>query len=469
MIFMELNGVPYKIIDYYCEQRPGSRLARTLKRCRQYETIAPEEEEDLHPWCTWPTLHRGVDTNQHGILRIGQELSGVNEKFDSTWALLAKAGLKVGVFGPFNSHPLPPDHEHYAFYLPDAFATEAQTWPGSLTPFQEFNLVMTQASGRNVDSGIDVKTALRFLATAPFVGLRPKTALQLATHLLAERREPWKRARRRTYQFVVAFDLFMHQLKRTKPHFCTVFSNHVASSMHRYWAAAFPSEYEQNLYEQDWRERYAGEILFTMDIADDCFSRLVAFSDAHPEYLLVVASSMGQAAHSGVPRTHFATVGDMDRFMEIAGISSQEFELVPAMEPRLGVRVQEDCRANFVGFLKSITVKDESIVVTEKEGNYVSWVIPGVNLKPEEEFARVGGVGMSFEKLGIVNGRVDDQAGSSGYHVPEGSLTIYDPSHAYSDADRPRVSTLDVAPFVLDFFDIENPSYMRGPGPVHLN
>ena len=155
--------------------------------------------------------------------------------------------------------------------------------------------------------------------------------------------------------------------------------------------------------------------------------------------------------------------------MEIAGISSQEFELVPAMEPRLGVRVKEDCRANFVGFLKSITVKGESIVVTEKEGNYVSWVIPGVNLKPEEEFARVGGVGMSFEKLGIVNGRVDDQAGSSGYHVPEGSLTIYDPSHAYSDADRPRVSTLDVAPFVLDFFDIENPSYMRGPGPVHLN
>ena len=80
-----------------------------------------------------------MDAKEHGIVRIGQDLSGVNERFDSTWALLAKAGLDVGVFGPFNSHPLPPDHERYAFYLPDAFATDAESWPHSLTPFQSFS------------------------------------------------------------------------------------------------------------------------------------------------------------------------------------------------------------------------------------------------------------------------------------------------------------------------------------------
>ena len=159
--------------------------------------------------------------------------------------------------------------------------------------------------------------------------------------------------------------------------------------MHRYWAAAFPDEYETNLYDEDWRERYAAEIIFTMDVADDFFSRLVDFADENPEYVLAVASSMGQAAASGVPHTHRATVGDMDRFMEAAGLSKDEYEAMPAMEPRFGVRVKEDRRAGFVRYLKSIAVQGEAVTVTEKEGNYVSWVIPGVNLGPEEEVARV--------------------------------------------------------------------------------
>ena len=124
VILLELNEVPYKIIDYYCEQRPDSALARNLGRCLQYETISPEEELQLHPWCTWPTLHRGVDSNSHGILRLGQNLGAINEQYDSIWSLLADAGVKTGVFGPFNSNPLPADHEKYAFYIPDVFGSE---------------------------------------------------------------------------------------------------------------------------------------------------------------------------------------------------------------------------------------------------------------------------------------------------------------------------------------------------------
>ena len=43
---------------------------------------------------------------------------------------------------------------------------------------------------------------------------------------------------RRTYQAGLAFDIFINFLQSTKPAFATFFTNHVASSMHRFWAAA---------------------------------------------------------------------------------------------------------------------------------------------------------------------------------------------------------------------------------------
>ena len=107
----------------------------------------------LHPWCTWPTLHRGVDSNTHGILRLGQNLGAINEQYDSIWSLLADAGVKTGVFGSFNSNPLPADHEKYAFYIPDVFGSAEECWPESLNAFQRFNLKMTGASARNVSRG----------------------------------------------------------------------------------------------------------------------------------------------------------------------------------------------------------------------------------------------------------------------------------------------------------------------------
>ena len=67
---------------------------------------------------------------------------------------------------------------------------------------------------------------------------------------------------------VLAFDVFMKQLKSSKPQFATFFTNHVASSMHRYWAATYPGDYENFNIEKEWVETYKNEINFTMDIFD---------------------------------------------------------------------------------------------------------------------------------------------------------------------------------------------------------
>ena len=100
--------------------------------------------------------------------------------------------------------------------------------------------------------------------------------------LLAERTEKWKTTRRRTYQSVISFDVFFQQLSRSKPDFVTFFTNHVASSMHRYWAASFPGDYDNFKFSNDWVDTYEDEVLWTMQKADEMLERLGRFVDQTP-------------------------------------------------------------------------------------------------------------------------------------------------------------------------------------------
>ena len=71
IVFFELNEVPYRVVDDFCERRPDSALARLLPRSAQYETRC-EDEGKLQPWVTWPSVHRGVNNIRHGLAHLGQ-------------------------------------------------------------------------------------------------------------------------------------------------------------------------------------------------------------------------------------------------------------------------------------------------------------------------------------------------------------------------------------------------------------
>ncbi len=93
----------------------------------------------------------------------------------------------------------------------------------------------------------------------------PLTIFDTGKQLLNEKIDSSKIVRRRTYQAILSFDVFYKLLIDKKPEFTTFFTNHVASSMHRYWAALFPKEYKDLKYDMKWIQTYSNEILFTMD------------------------------------------------------------------------------------------------------------------------------------------------------------------------------------------------------------
>jgi hypothetical protein len=461
VILFELNEVPYRIFEYYIRQHPQSALAKLMRQSQQYETIAADQGE-LAPTRTWPTVHRGVDDEQHGLKNFGQALDDVDRAFPPIWQILAKQGVKVGVFGSLFTFPMPQqDLDNYAFYMPDAFATQKDAIPQSWESFQEFNLLMSRASTRNVSSDLNMGAAKHFLARSLSLGIKPSTFVDMGQHLVKERIKPHVKNRRRSYQTILSFDLYMKQLEKTQPDFSTFFTNHVASAMHRYWAATFPQDYQEFGLEDAWVETYQAEIDYAMRQSDRLCQRLMDFVARHPEYVLVTTTSMGQAADRAEHVTSCVGITDMPKFMGRLGIAPGEYEERPAMAPIFNVVVQANQCEAFRERIKTFEVGHE-IIGGEVESGFFEFAFGPLQNYRGPEVAFIGQDKLTFAEMGLASVPHEDGVYLTGSHIPQGAMLVYDPRRA-NPGQRQQISTLDIAPSLISQFGIQPPSYMQRP------
>jgi hypothetical protein len=290
LILYELNEVPWRVIDWYIQRRPSSAFAHLLRSAKTFTTVTKDEGE-LHPWTTWPTLHRGVYNARHNIRFINQDLTEANA-YPPIWETLTMSGKKVGVFGSLQSYP--PVQNGYAFYVPDTFSPGCETFPQEYLAFQRFNLRQTQQDGAQAAPLQFDTSILSDVLKMMQVGLSISSCITIAMHVAKERFNPLYRSRRSVLQGVVAFDIFKYALNKTKPDFCTFFTNHVAGMMHRYWKHTFPEDFDFNLHTSA-DNFHAGSIEFAMDVADEQLAYLIKYVDS-VEGVLILASSMGQEA-----------------------------------------------------------------------------------------------------------------------------------------------------------------------------
>jgi hypothetical protein len=340
LIVYELNEVPWRVVDWYIRLRPHSHLAEVLPRSLSYTTVTHDQGE-LHPWSTWPTVHRGVYNEKHNIRFINQDLSAAKE-FPPIWEILSRKGYKVGVFGSLQSYPVPREGE-YSFYVPDTFARSAETYPPQYSVFQKINLRQT-ASDSAVASDVKMDgTLLTDAAKLPFVGVRAATFAKLAMQLGNERRNKAYRARRPLMQAPLAFDVFLNAYKKTQPDFSTFFTNHVAGAMHRYWRYVFPEDFGQvNTSESD---RFKGEtVLAAMDIADEQIGKLAKLTQQGGGSLLIL-SSMGQEAIVRPPYYGELRLKDPEKLANVIGFHSR-FNSVLAMQPDFNFQFESAAHAS---------------------------------------------------------------------------------------------------------------------------
>ena len=462
IILFELNEVPERILDAFCQWHPESVLARKRREMTLYRTFAESKARSLSPWITWPTLHRGVTEDRHEVLSFGQDLTEVDKQYPAVWQLLAQAGVKTGVFGSLHTYPMPVELENYAFFVPDTFAAGSECFPKKLSVFQEFNLTMARQSNRNVSRSIPWAESLHFLASLPQLGIKLSSIADSVRQVSSEFVKEERKVRRRTYQVVLAFDIFMKQLRKTRPAFATFFTNHVASSMHRFWAAAFPSDYKRFDFTEDWVNVYRSEIEFTMFKFDSFLAQLIAFVDSDPEYVLWVTSSMGQAATDAKVVEKILMIGDFPRFMQAMGLSADDYSRRPAMEPDYSVLVKEPRIADFRRALSALSINGTPVDFREGDNGFFSLTLAG-----RENYHKLGvsvmngGVASSLEALGMVNSVVEDLTACTAYHIPQGILLTYDPRASQAQAPQLEVSTTELAPAILRNFGVSVPDYMN--------
>ena len=477
VILFEMNEVPFRVLDDFVRRNPAGGLAAIMRRAKQLETVC-EDQIELDPWTSWPTLHRGVIDEAHGVRHLGQPLEAADRLYPPLWEILARNNRSVGVFGSLHTAGPPPSLERYAFFVPDFFADSAFTHPPELRPFQALNLLMTRRSARNVDSRIPLRAALSFLREyARFLHWR--TAATILAALVRERVQPHLKSRRRSLQPLIGLDHFLPLVRRTQPEFATFYTNHVAANLHRFWAAAFPEDSAERPMPAEWRRRYAGEIDYAMRILDDMLARTCRL--AHEcDYLLVVASSIGQAGVPGERTSGFTTITRLEQFMARMGIAPGEWQQKPAMVPCLSVVVAADKADAFEARLSTLRIGNCTVRKARREGTapftfdrsgpgsfhfYVYF--------DELDLARLAGslegAPVAAEELGLGFFRQEEGIACSGRHTPFGSLLVYDPRQPAAAGPRATVSTLQLAPALLANFGVPVPRYMTRHDPALLD
>ncbi len=464
IILFELNEVPIRIIEYYRKMRPNSWIAKNFSKLRKFETYS-ENGGHLSPWNTWPTLHRGVTNEKHFISDFNQDLEAVDAEFPPIWKILAENKIKTGVFGSLHSYPPPEKQGNYSFYVPDVFATGSECFPENVELFQDINLKLSRKSARNVDSSIPYKDMFRLFGKIGSLGFKTSTMTDVGKHLIQERSSRWKTVRRRTYQTVLSFDVFYKLLKKEKPDFTTFFTNHVASSQHRYWAAVFPTEYKDLKYDQEWIETYENEILFTMDKTDQMLERLAKFVDQNKEYKLIVTSSMGQEAVESEPIETQLYVTAHNTFFEHFGIEANDFEFLPSMLPQFNYFVKD--AEKFKTKLNTLKINDNKVHYRELGEGRFSIDLGQQNLK--NTTIELDGKLISIEDSGLENVVIEDKSSATAYHIPQGHCYIYHPSYIASEISKEQVSTLEILPTFLENFAVEIPKYAKKSRPSILS
>lgn len=449
----ELNEVPWRVMDFYLEKRPNSHCAKFMKDCAKISTHT-EDSGELHPWSTWPTMHRGVTNDVHNIRFINQDLSCAGA-YPPLWEILERSQKTVGICGSLQSYP-PLSSEGVFFHIPDTFSSAPDTKPRKYEAFQNLNIRLT-SENKAVAGAVsfsDLLASLKIFKSG--VGLN--TAGTLVKHLLNERLDSKYKTRRSVMQAHVAFDVLMNALKSYKPDYVAFFSNHVAGMMHRYWKHAFPEDFSGGVENSEHSRFHAGSVLAAMDIFDEQLGALVKFSEAYG-YDLIVASSMGQQA---IERGAYVPELKLDNASLLAkqmGLSSG-LEMAPAMQPDVSFKFENaSSLKEFKELFPLLRDPDGRQILVQpysEQGLTLNLSIRSSKSVIESGYLRFRERAIQISDLGL---SVVHRDQGTGYHQPNGML-LWKGEAQPPIYDRRKVDSRQYAPSLLMAMGVDRPEYM---------
>jgi hypothetical protein len=453
LLCYELNEVPWRVIDFYISHKPHSFLAHNINQFKQITTFTRDSGE-LHPWSTWPTIHRGVTNDKHKIHFINQDLS-IADDYPPIWDILAQSGISVGIVGLLQSHP-PQSHPNIKFHIPDTFAANAQTIPTKYEAFQKINLMMT-GENKATQSKIRLRDSI-YIANLLKSGVSLKSCFLIAQQLLNEVTNPNSKSLRPMIQAYLAFDVLKDCLKHHNPSFVSFFTNHVAGIMHRYWKYSFPEDFDELGQDDNFSKFHSQSILKAMDIADEQIHWLYQFCQRN-DYELLILSSMGQeAVNRGdyIPELKLVHLSALLKLIDF----KPKVIVNLAMHPDIAFEFEsgEDLTI-FLSSVNQLTDRDGNPVLKLRYspiGETLNLSICSSKSLVEDQCLYFKNSKVSLSDAGFETFSRDQ---GTGYHQPEG-IVLWHGRHAPDLPRRMVIDSCQVLPTILELYNFPREQYM---------
>ena len=456
LILYELNEVPLKLIKKYISLKPKSAFAKLLKKGKLINTITYDKGE-LHPWTTWPTLHRGVNNDKHNIQFINQPLEK-SRKYPPLWDILQNNGHKIGIFGSLQSYP-PQIKKNVLFYLPDTFAPKPKAYPSKLRIFQEFNLKVC-SENKAISLDLSKEIYLKFIELLFKRVLSIKVILKVLIHVLREKLNPKYKIRRSLIQPILGFDLFYKSLNKFEPNFTTFFTNHVAGIIHRYWRDLFPEDFPENkLHDLDNFKRES--VIKAMDIADIQINKLIKYCDKN-SYNLWITSSMGQEKRKEISPSVDMQIFDLKLFLKSLNLSPKYYRENPAMQPDVCIKcAHSEDEKKLIKAISFIRDNDNNQIIFKRYQSQDKVVNLSINVSDDlqkNKIIKIKNKIINPENIGI---KFFNRDPGTAYHTPKGVLIMYGPEASRFHIKEDMLDTTKIAPMILKLFGIKSPKYMK--------
>lgn len=455
LLVLEINEIPLRILRWHAENAPNSATARLLARAQVGQSDADEPlPRDLYPSQSWASQAMGVPFSEHGVFWYGDPKPA---QFPLYWQAAVRAGLSIGFMGTLHSSPLsrqlPAGDVRFA--VPDPFASDADTIPARMSPLQRINLDMTQANSRVVADTSPILSYLKLAGALTRTGVSPSTVVEAGNLALSVARRQVPKERLRSGQFHLMADQFTRLAKKFDPDLSILFTNHIASAMHRYWYASFPEDWDEPMYDDAWVQRFQGEVPYAMRALDHWLERLMSWVEDTDRSMLIL-SSMGQIGGCPVEsaETDAMIVRDHEKFARAIGVD-HPFTVGKAMVPQITYQFDSDAIAAEVA---AVVGDPNPALHIDRSGSAVT--VTYSILRPESQKVELGGSWHTVEEAGLKFVEVGEQRVA--VHHPLGALIVYNSPTALIGEEP--VNYLTVAPAILQSLGVEPLAHHQTPG-----
>lgn len=439
ILLIEFNELSQVLLERFIRNGELPNFAKFRGQSDTYSTDANEEIQHLEPWIQWVTVHTGVQYAEHRVFSLGD-----NKKLEyrTIGQILSDSGLLIGIFSSMNLK-----HTDVRGYcVPDPWDSEARTTPPSCQPY--FDLISRQVKGSSVDKIPPITELLKAFIFLLRSGISFSTLCYGALQLFSERSNKKLKWRRATVLDRINYDIARNFHGRHKPVFATFFSNSTAHFQHYYWRNMEPEKFSVPPEQDDASLNRA--ILFGYKNMDYLLGR---FMRDYQDALLVLCTGLSQEPWIETTKRTYRPI-DFDWLLEFADIAIDRIGISPVMAEQFRIKCETETHAlDVYGQLAELECDSAPLMrVSVVNKDVFGGCAFESKVAPESLCVNGKGREVAFGDLfHMIHGV------RSGRHNPNGVFWV---RNFENKIENQSIQLTEIAPAILQYFDIDTPVYM---------